>query len=105
MTKGEVWTVSGYAGKPRPALIVQDPAFSFLDSITICPLTSDPDELEFFRVGVLPSEENSLRLPSHVMADKITTLPKSRLGRRIGKLDNGDLKRVEAAIIVFLGLV
>ena len=39
------------------------------------------------------------------MADKITTLPKSRLGRRIGKLDNGDLKRVEAAIILFLGLV
>ena len=106
MTRGELWTVSGtgYAGKPRPAVIVQDHAFGFLDSIAVCPITSDPDELELFRVGISPGEGNGLRLPSHVMADKITTLPKSRLGRRIGILDAGDLKRVETAIMIFLGL-
>ena len=29
MTRGDVWTVSGtgYAGKPRPAVIVQDDRF------------------------------------------------------------------------------
>ncbi|CAN7296953.1 type II toxin-antitoxin system PemK/MazF family toxin [Rhizobium sp. LjRoot254] len=106
MTRGEVWTVSGagYAGKPRPALIIQDHAFSFLDSITICPITSDPDNLELFRIDLLPSDENGLRLRSHVMADKIVTLPKSRLGKRIGVLDVDDLKRVETAIMIFLGL-
>jgi mRNA interferase MazF len=106
MTRGEIWTVSGagYAGKSRPALIVQDPAFSFLDSITICPITSDPDDLEFFRIGVVPSGENGLRLSSHIMADKIITLPKTRLGKRIGILDADDLKRVETAIMIFLGL-
>ncbi|UVC11597.1 type II toxin-antitoxin system PemK/MazF family toxin [Rhizobium sp. TH2] len=106
MTRGEVWTVSGtgYAGKPRPALIIQDHAFSFLDSITICPITSDPDNLELFRIDLLPSDVNGLRLRSHVMADKIITLPKSRLGKRIGILDDDDLKRVETAIMIFLGL-
>lgn len=106
MTRGELWTVSGagYAGKPRPALIVQDHAFSFLDSITVCPITSGPDDLEFFRVHILPNDGNGLRLPSHIMADKITTLPKARLGKRIGVLDAGDLKRVETAVMIFLGL-
>ncbi|MDB5553792.1 MAG: growth inhibitor PemK [Rhizobium sp.] len=106
MTRGEVWTVSGtgYAGKPRPALIIQDHAFSFLNSITICPITSDPDNLELFRIDLLPSDENGLRLPSHVMADKIITLPKSRLGKRIGVLGVDDLRRVETAIMIFLGL-
>jgi mRNA interferase MazF len=106
MKRGEVWTVSGagYAGKPRPALIIQDHAFSSLDSMTICPITSDPDDLEFFRISLLPSDENGLRLPSHVMADKIITLPKNKLGKRIGVLDADDLRRVETAIMIFLGL-
>ena len=106
MTRGEIWTVSGsgYAGKPRPALVIQDEAFSGLDSTTICPLTSDPDNLELFRIEVMPSAENGLKLPSHVMADKIVTLPKNRLGKRIGALDADDLKRVDTAIMIFLGL-
>lgn len=106
MTRGDIWTVSGagYAGKPRPAIIVQDHAFSFLDSVTVCPLTSDADDLEFFRVQLIPSNENGLKLPSHIMADKITTLPKNRLGKRIGVVGDDDLKRLETAIMVFLGL-
>jgi len=72
--------------------------------MTICPITSDPDDLEFFRIGLSPSDENGLRLPSHVMADKIITLPKNKLGKRIGVLDADDLRRVETAIMIFLGL-
>jgi mRNA interferase MazF len=45
--RGEVWTVSGgrdYAGKPRPAVIVQDDSFDATDSITICAFTADPTD-------------------------------------------------------------
>ena len=45
MKRGEVWTVAGgaaYAGKPRPAVIVQDDRFDANDSIVVCPLTTDP---------------------------------------------------------------
>jgi mRNA interferase MazF len=47
MKRGEVWTVSGgkdYAGKPRPAVIVQDDSFDATDSITICAFTTDPTD-------------------------------------------------------------
>ena len=42
MRRGEVWTIAGgkdYAGKPRPAVIVQDDSFDATDSIAICAFT------------------------------------------------------------------
>ena len=38
------------------------------------------------------------------MADKITTVPKSKLGARIGRLYDGDVARLNQAMLVFLGL-
>lgn len=38
MRRGEIWTVSGgndYAGKPRPAVILQDDGFDGTASVTI----------------------------------------------------------------------
>ena len=106
MKRGEIWTVSGgdYAGKPRPAVIIQVDAFVHLDSVTICPFTTDDRGSEIVRIRVQPSTGNGLQSPSMLMADKITTLPKGRLGRKIGSLDADDLRRVEIAILAFLGL-
>jgi mRNA interferase MazF len=52
MKRGEIWTVSGgkdCAGKPRPAVIIQDDAFDGTDSITICAFTTDETEAPLFR--------------------------------------------------------
>jgi mRNA interferase MazF len=105
--RGEIWTVSGgpdYAGKPRPAVIVQDDRFDATDSITLCAFTSDPAELPLFRPVVQPSESNNLRAASRLMADKISTLPRTKLGYRIGRLSDEDLVRLNRAMMVFLGM-
>ncbi|MBI1867286.1 MAG: type II toxin-antitoxin system PemK/MazF family toxin [Methylocystis sp.] len=107
MNRREIWTVAGgndYAGKPRPVVILQDDAFDQLDSVTICPLTTDPADLPLFRIVVAPSDGNGLRLLSRIMADKVTTIPKSKLGARIGRLADQDMVRLTRAIVVFLGL-
>jgi mRNA interferase MazF len=107
MKRGEIWTVSGgreYAGKPRPAVIVQDDSFDATASIAICLFTSDPTEAPLFRVLVEPSDRNDLEAPSRLMVDKITTVRKEKLGSRIGRLDDEDLVRLNQAILVFLGL-
>lgn len=107
MRRGEVWTASagtGYAGKPRPVVIVQDDAFNELASVTICAFTSDPTEAPLFRIEVSPGETNGLRTVSRLMVDKITTVPRSKLGERIGALGDEDMLRVNRAIVVFLGL-
>jgi len=107
MRRGEVWTVSGaksYAGKPRPVVIVQDDAFDATDSITVCAFTTDPTEAPLFRLPVEPNEHNGLHSPSRLMVDKITSVPKSRIGERIGRLDDEDIVRLNQAALVFLGL-
>jgi len=105
--RGEVWTVSGgasYAGKPRPAVIVQEDRFESTSSITLCAFTTDPTDAPLLRLLVEPSDRNGLAGASRLMVDKITTVPKSRLGKRVGKLDAEDVLRLNRALTVFLGL-
>ena len=106
MRRGEVWTVSGagYAGKPRPAVIVQDDRFDSTASVTVCAFTTDETEAPLFRLSVTPSERNGLGSVSRLMVDKLTTVSKDRLGQRLGRLDGEDEVRMNRAIAVFLGL-
>lgn len=106
MKRGEVWTVSGagHAGKPRPAVIVQDDRFDATASITVCVFTTDETEAPLFRLPVAPSESNGLKSVSRLMADKLTTVSKQRLGDRIGRLADEDMVRLNRAVLVFLGL-
>jgi len=107
MKRGEVWTVSGgadYAGKPRPAVILQDDRFDATASITLCAFTTNPTEAALFRLPVEPTASNGLKRVSRLMVDKITTVPKTRLGERIGRLDDEDIVRLNRAVLVFLGL-
>ena len=53
MKRGEVWTVSGGApdaGKPRPAVIVQEDRFTATGSITLCVFTTDPTDAPLLRM-------------------------------------------------------
>lgn len=107
MRRGEVWTVSGgqgYAGKPRPAVIVQDDRFDMVDSITLCIFTTDATEAALFRLPIEPTAANGLKKVSRLMADKILTVPRTKLGRWIGRLGDEDMIRLNRVILVFLGL-
>ena len=107
MKRGEVWTVAGgkdYAGKPRPVVIVQDDSFDATDSITVCAFTTDETDAPLFRLSVEPNERNGLHSPCRLMVDKITTVPKSKVGAHVGRLDDEDILRLNQALLVFLGL-
>nr|WP_074063940.1 type II toxin-antitoxin system PemK/MazF family toxin [Rhizobium etli] len=52
MRRGDIWSVSGgkgYAGKPRPVVVVHDEAFDATDSIIICAFTTDETDAPHFR--------------------------------------------------------
>lgn len=107
MRRGEVWTIAGgsdYATKPRPAVIVQDDGFDDLASITVCMFTTNAMHASLFRIAVETNETNGLSQTSWLMADKLMTVPKEKLGRRIGHLDDDTMKQLGHAIVVFLGL-
>jgi mRNA interferase MazF len=107
MKRGDVVTVaaSGDYGKPRPAVIVQTDALpSEHASVIVCQMTSDGDDAEDFRVVIEPSNRNGLRVRSHIMADKPVTVRRSRIGRRVGRLDSGDVVRLNVALAFVMGL-
>jgi mRNA interferase MazF len=107
MRRGDIWTVAGgkdYAGKARPVVILQDDSFDGTESITICAFTTDDTDAPLFRLPVEPNERNGLRIPCHLMVDKVTTVPKSKVGAHIGHLDDEDILRLNRAVLVFLGL-
>jgi mRNA interferase MazF len=107
MRRGEIWTVSdgsGYAGKPRPVVIVQDNRFDMTAAITVCAFTTNVTDAPLFRLRVEPDEQNGLNEASSLMVDKLTTVPKKRIGRRLGRIGDDDIVRLNRAILVFLGI-
>jgi mRNA interferase MazF len=105
--RGEIWTASDgpdYAGKPRPAVILQDDAFEGTASVTLCPFTTHIVDAPLLRLEIEPTPENGLRQPSQLMIDKITTVSKSKLDTRIGRLADAELVRLNRSLLVFLGL-
>ncbi len=107
MKRGEIWTVAGakdYAGKPCPAVIIQDDRFDTTDSLTVCGFTTDPGDAPLVRLPIRPSAGNGLRSVSRIMVDKITTVPRTKMGSRIGRLADEDILRLNRAVIVFLGI-
>ena len=106
MRRGDVWTAFGGkddAGKPRPLVIVQDDSFDATASITVCAFTTDETDAPLIRLLVEPTERNGLQLASRLMVDKLTTVPKVKLGKRIGRLER-DISRFNQSILILLGL-
>jgi mRNA interferase MazF len=105
--RGEVWTIAGekdYAGKPRPAVIVRDDAFEHIESVTVCNFTTNAIDLPNIRVEVEPSPQNGLREVSRLMVEKVTSVRKAKIGKRIGRLDDADMARLDQKLLVYLGL-
>jgi len=107
LKRGEIWTVAGagdYAGKPRPVVIIQDDSFDSTESVTVCAITTYETDAPLFRLALKPNDRNGLRATCCLMVDKITTVPKARVGVHVGRLDDEDVLRLNRAMLVFLGL-
>jgi mRNA interferase MazF len=107
MRRGEIWTVAGgaaHTGKPRPAVIVQDDRFDANDSVVVCPLTTDATSAPIFRIPIPSNARTGLRAPCRLMVDKLTAVPRTRLGTLVGALSADELKEFNRAAFVFLGL-
>jgi len=94
----------GAYGKPRPALVMQSDLFNVHPSVTILPLTSNLRNAPLFRIRVEPSNENNLHVTSEIMVDKITTVPREKVGAVFGHLEVEFLREAERLLAVWLGI-
>ena len=107
MKRGDIVTIAapGDYGKPRPALIVQSDFFNDAHaSILVCPFTTDLVDAPLFRIDVAPTDANGLERLSQIMADKVITMRREKIGARIGRLDAETLLRLDRSLMLMLGL-
>jgi len=104
--RGDLVTVSlpGAYGKPRPALIIQSDLISDLESVLLCPVTSELRDA-MFRVTIEPTPANGLRKPSQIMTDKISTLPRDKVSEPFGHLSDEKMEEVNQALLLVIGVI
>ena len=96
---------SDLGGKPRPALVVQSD--TFLDdhaSVTVCLITSHVTGYLLFRVPLPDDERTGLLKPSEVSIDKVQTVWRDRVGKRLGHAPDEIMFTVDQALRRWLGL-
>jgi mRNA interferase MazF len=108
VTRGDIVVVAtrgAYTGKPRPALVVQADLFNEVHgSVTICLVTSELVDAPLFRLALPASPRTGLDQPSHVMVDKIVSVPRESIGKTIGRCTAGEIEAVDGAMRRWLAL-
>ncbi len=107
MKRGDVWwinfdpSIGGEIRKIRPAVVVSnDTSNKYLNRVQVVPLTS-----KFNRVYPSETLVTIGDKKSKAMANQLSTVSKLRATNQIGRLSNSDMRRIDDAIRLQLGLL
>lgn len=106
MKRGDLVTLAmlGDFGEPRPALVIQADAFDALATMTMLPVTGTLVDAPLLRIAIEPDARNGLSKPSRVMADKVVTVRRDKVGPAFGAASDEIMLAVGRALTVFLGI-
>ena len=100
-----ILSAPGSYGKPRPSIVLQSDLYDSTASVVVFLMTTKlHPESPLIRYSVLPTQANGLKEPTDVMIDKIFTVARERMGKKIGQLDPAQMTEITAELAVFLGM-
>ena len=90
-------------GGIRPVVILQNDKGNLHSTTTIvAPITGELDK-PYLPTHVI-FKSDCMKKESMVLLEQIRTIDKSRLGRFVGEMDDRQMKRIDKAILISLGL-
>ncbi len=105
--RGEIYfvdlnpTLGSEIDKTRPCLIISnDLNNEFSSTVSVIPITSKVNKVYPFEVLI----KNALKKESKLKADQIRTIDKRRLKNKIAELSQKEIKEVEKALLIHLGI-
>lgn len=108
MRRGDIVTVAapGDYGKPRPAVVIQADVLNQAnpDSVIVVLMTSTLRDAPLLRLDIEPAPDNGLQKGSQVMADKIMTVRREKIGPAVGSLSDQQLLALNRLLAVVVGL-
>ena len=112
MTRGDIFQVrldpseGREIRKTRPAVVVSNNSACRFDSVVqIVPITRLPERrLRPYECAVA-SDSSGLSKPSRAVANQIRTVARHRLGHHLGRLSSDELRNLDRAVAIQLGLV
>lgn len=114
MNKGEIYYVHlppppGGSGREqkgnRPVIIATSRQSSTNPVITIIPLTSNLNAQRFAHaVRIEPTQNNGLSMPSIAMIFQLTSVDRSRIGRKVGELEQNYIDQIDNELRQMLNL-
>ncbi|GHU97454.1 hypothetical protein FACS189483_03450 [Spirochaetia bacterium] len=83
--RGEIWTVrwTGFAGKPRPALVIQSEKYLQTGTDILALITSEDSHASDVRLAVVADERNGLLHDSYICLDKLMAIPLINIDKRL----------------------
>lgn len=93
-------SIGSISGSPHPHVVVQADVFnhSRITTVVVCSLSSNLKRTSEPGVVLLGAGEGGLERRSVVIASQVSSIPKSRLGERIGSLSRQRVDQVIAAL-------
>ena len=110
INKGDIWIANlepsrkGELGKKgRPIIVIQsNDANELLDTVTVIPVSSNILQFDEIHILLKPAKQNGLAKESAAICSHIYTASKDRLTKKIGTLNNKELKEVISAVLLHL---
>ena len=106
INRGEIWSVAwtGFARKPRPALVIQAEEYRLTETDILALITSTESEASALRLFIKADESNGLQQDSFICLDKLMAIPLANLDRCCGKVSDEVMQEVNARLIKILGI-
>lgn len=110
MNRGEIWlvnlnpTIDREMGKTRPAIIVNNNLIGILPLKVIVPITDWKERYNNRPWMIKLEANNSNGLTKNSAADtfQVRSISQSRLVKKLGKLNNYEMKEITAALAIVL---